>query len=88
MKKYMVIDVGGTAIKYALMDEEFHFGERGELPTPQDGLEHYLDTLAGLVEPYRKEISGVAFSMPFPCLDRSTLPGAICFPADILLRSG
>lgn len=64
MKKYMVIDVGGTAIKYALMDEEFNFYHKGELPTPKTGLEPYFNTLTELVMPYQSEISGVAFSMP------------------------
>lgn len=36
LKKYMVIDVGGTAIKYALMDEDYNFLEKGEVLTPQE----------------------------------------------------
>lgn len=64
LKKYMVIDVGGTAIKYALMDEEYNFFEKGEVPTPQDTLENYLDTLVNLIEVHKTEISGVACAMP------------------------
>ena len=29
LKKYMVIDVGGTAIKYGFMDEKYNFLEKG-----------------------------------------------------------
>ncbi len=64
LKKYMVIDVGGTAIKYALMDEEYKFLEKGEVPTPQDTLENYLNTLENLILPWKDQISGVACSMP------------------------
>lgn len=64
LKKYMVIDVGGTAIKYALMDENFEFYEKGEVPTPQDTLENYLSTLEDLIMPWKGTISGVACSMP------------------------
>ena len=64
MRKYMVLDVGGTAIKYALMDESYTFLEKGEVLTPQDTLENYLSTLENIIAPYRTEISGVACSMP------------------------
>lgn len=64
LKKYMVIDVGGTAIKYALMDESYQFIEKGEVSTPQDTLDNYLNTLVTLIEHYKDEISGVACSMP------------------------
>ena len=30
MKKYLVIDIGGTAIKYAFMNENGDFLEKGE----------------------------------------------------------
>ncbi len=64
LKKYMVIDVGGTAIKYALMDVNYNFLEKGEVPTPQDTLDNYLNTLVNLIEIHKSEISGVACSMP------------------------
>lgn len=64
LKKYMVIDVGGTAIKYALMDEDYNFLEKGEVLTPQESLEIYLNTLVDLIQGYKQKISGVAFSMP------------------------
>ena len=35
MKKYCVIDVGGTNIKHALMDEEANILEKGEVETPR-----------------------------------------------------
>lgn len=33
MKKYLVIDAGGTAVKYALMNESAKILERGKFPT-------------------------------------------------------
>lgn len=35
MSNYLAIDVGGTAIKYALCDENAKFSDKGEVPTPQ-----------------------------------------------------
>ena len=43
--EYLVIDVGGTAIKYACMNENAEFLERGEIPTPLDSLDSYLAAL-------------------------------------------
>ena len=39
MKKYLVLDVGGSAIKYAVMDAEKNIYERGKVPTPLDCLD-------------------------------------------------
>ena len=37
MSNYLTIDVGGTNIKYALMDENAEIKEKDEVPTPYDG---------------------------------------------------
>ena len=34
--KIMVFDVGGTEIKYSVMDEQMHRTNSGAVPTPQD----------------------------------------------------
>ena len=34
--KIMVFDVGGTEIKYSVMDEQMHRTDSGAVPTPQD----------------------------------------------------
>ncbi len=35
MRKFLSIDVGGTNIKYALMEEDASILEKGEVPTPK-----------------------------------------------------
>ena len=50
MALYLGIDVGGTNIKYALMDRDGSILEKGEMPTPMDGLEVYLETLVSVRE--------------------------------------
>ena len=39
LKKCLCIDVGGTAIKYGLIDAEVNLTDKGEVPTPYDGVE-------------------------------------------------
>ena len=34
---YLVFDIGGSSIKYALMNEEAKFLDKGKVPTPSVG---------------------------------------------------
>lgn len=43
--KVMVFDVGGTEIKYSVMDEQLNRTDTGSTPTPADSQEHFLNTL-------------------------------------------
>lgn len=67
MKKYLVLDVGGTFTKYALMDEEAEILEKSKVPTPdyenhtKDDFYHVLD---GVVKEYKDQVTGIAISMP------------------------
>jgi predicted NBD/HSP70 family sugar kinase len=63
MKKYIVYDVGGSFIKFALMDqEEIHM--KGKVKTPHDSFESFLDTLEHAYQPFIGSVDGVAISMP------------------------
>lgn len=48
MKQYLVLDIGGTFIKYALMGEDGSFLESGKVPSPMDSLESLLDAVAAV----------------------------------------
>jgi len=63
-KEYLVLDVGGSAIKYALMDEEASFLEKGQVSTPLDTIGHFTETIGSLFDRYREKIEGLAISMP------------------------
>ncbi len=39
--KVMVFDVGGTEIKYSVMDDTMNYYESGSVPTPSDSQEHF-----------------------------------------------
>lgn len=60
--KILVIDVGGTFIKYAVMNESAEIPERGKVPTP---LESHEEFISKLVEIYKSvEVGGIAISLP------------------------
>ena len=46
--EYLVFDVGGTAIKYALMNDELEMLEKGSVPTPLDTLENFLEVIKSI----------------------------------------
>ena len=63
---YAVIDVGGSAIKYALMDETGRFVKKSSLPTPKNSLSNFIDTIGDIVDDFKKNylIKGLAVSIP------------------------
>ena len=63
MEQYLVMDVGGSHIKYALMTPDAIL-EKGEVVTPRDTLDHFLDTLVSLYQKYEGQIQGIALSVP------------------------
>ena len=60
--KVMVFDVGGTEIKYSVMDEQLNRADAGSVPTPGDTQEHFLATLEALYRPHAAEVDGIAMS--------------------------
>lgn len=63
MKKYCVIDVGGTNIKFALMDEDANILEKGEVETPHDSLDSFIESIGRIYDGY-EDVSGIAMSAP------------------------
>lgn len=64
MKKYVGIDVGGTEIKYALLDEKAQFLEKGSIDTPHTNLEAFVEAIGAIVDRYKPEIEAVVMSVP------------------------
>lgn len=64
LKKCLCIDVGGTAIKYGLIDSDVNLTDKGEVPTPYDGVEAYLDALEQLYRKVEDKVEGIAMSVP------------------------
>lgn len=62
--KLMVFDVGGTEIKYSVMDESLERRHSGSVPTPMTCQEDFIDVLYGIYEPFKDEVEGIAMSLP------------------------
>lgn len=61
--EYLVFDVGGTAIKYALMNDELEMLEKGNVPTPLDTLENFLEVIKSIYTRY-SSVDGIAMRLP------------------------
>jgi len=64
MKTYLCIDIGGTSIKYAILNEEGSIIEKKETPTPLKSIHALYETLDGIILPIQNQIEGIAISMP------------------------
>lgn len=65
--EYLVIDSGGTFIKYAVMNEKADILEKGKVKTPdykKNTLEDYLDVLYSIFQRYGANVKGIAMSTP------------------------
>lgn len=81
----LVLDVGGTALKYALMDDEAKIIESGSIDTPHDTFETFINTICDIYKKYRQDIDGIALSLPGN-IDSDTghiyAPGALTYNAN------
>jgi len=64
IKKCLCIDVGGTAIKHGIIDPDVNLTDKGEVPTPYDGVEAYLDALEQIYRKAEDKVQGIAMSVP------------------------
>lgn len=66
MKKYVVIDIGGTSIKHALMNEEGEILEKGSIKTKGEDIDIFIESIGDVVDLYKEknEILGLACSSP------------------------
>lgn len=59
--RYLTIDVGGTAIKYNIVDENIEIFEKGSIDTNKEDIFYSLDQV---ITPYLDQIDGIALSFP------------------------
>lgn len=66
---YLVFDVGATYVKYAWMTAEGEIEEKGKIPTknkPEDGVQDFVESLAGIYDRYKEKgiVEGIAMGLP------------------------
>ena len=56
-------DVGGSTVKYGVVDESFEVLEKNKIPTPQNE-EKFIDSLSNIIQDNLSNISKVSVAMP------------------------
>ena len=64
MSRYLCIDMGGTTIKYGIVDEHLAITDTGTIHTEINDYQVLLDDLMQIIEPHAKSCSGISFSIP------------------------
>ncbi len=62
MKKYLTMDIGGTFIKYSVMDTNYHEEHLKSVPTKEKP-EEFKEQLITIVDEVRESIQGIAISI-------------------------
>ena len=65
MKKYLAIDIGKTSLKYAVINEELDFSDKGkEYISTVDSKDELFDAIRDVADQFRGEVEGVTITMP------------------------
>lgn len=64
MKKYLAVDLGGTAIKYGVITEDLQFVMKDKVPSRCDSWELFLEDLKKIYDEHGEGCEGMAISMP------------------------
>jgi predicted NBD/HSP70 family sugar kinase len=83
LRNYAAFDVGGSSIKYALMDEAGSIIKKSSIPTPKEGIEAFIETIGQAVEKMKFicPLEGIAMSMPGAVdVESGTIYGASAVP--------
>lgn len=64
MAAYLVLDLGGTFLKYALMTPEGEILEKGKVPSKADTLDKLLEVFRAAAQPFQGRYDKIAVSMP------------------------
>jgi beta-glucoside kinase len=64
--KYVCFDIGGTNVKYGLLDQQGNLLSQGSFPTIHSSKEEFVESLVLKIKKYEKkeEISGIGISLP------------------------
>ncbi|KRN28579.1 hypothetical protein IV38_GL000778 [Lactobacillus selangorensis] len=88
-KDYLSIDIGGTNIKYALIDRSGNINQKGKIKTPSSDLDAFVAVVRSLITKMQEQIRGITFSIPGKIDNQSGIVyhgGALTFLDNINFR--
>lgn len=89
MDVYLMFDLGGTSVKYAVSDEEGSFARTGSFKTPKEGMEHMLDEMERVYEAVLEDLDREdADSLTFKLRGPRIAGVGISSPGAVDIRAG
>lgn len=64
MTQYLAYDIGGTSLKYALIDKAGHIIKKSSMATYKDNLDGFLRTLYAVADKFKGQFNGIAVCAP------------------------
>ena len=64
MTQYLAFDIGGTKLKYALIDEKGHIFEKDRVKTNTENLDAFMKTVYEVADKYQGKFKGIAICAP------------------------
>lgn len=64
MTQYLSFDIGGTNLKYALIDQEGHILEKDRVKTNTENLDAFMQTMYEVADKYQGKFAGIAVCAP------------------------
>ncbi|WP_051303063.1 ROK family protein [Psychromonas aquimarina] len=61
---YLVLDIGGSSVKYAFIEDNWTTLSKDAFPTPKDGLDSLIKEIDKIVKRYPAQLTGIAISSP------------------------
>lgn len=79
---YLSIDIGGTFIKYGVLDKQGNIHTKGKVPTPARSIDALYDVISGFVEEASQTytLEGMAVSAPGAVKESGVIDGACALP--------
>ena len=62
--KLLTFDVGGTEIKYAIIEGALSISDKGYIPTPLDSFDSFVNVVKEINMPYKGTVDGIAMCLP------------------------
>lgn len=62
MAQYLVLDVGGSSVKYAIADDAYTLTDKGSIPNTFNGNAEFIEAIGRVYDTFADQVSGIAMS--------------------------
>ena len=69
MKNYIAFDIGGSSVKFGLVNEQGEILDKGSFKTPKEDFDILISKIVEVVDKYKKnmKLQGIGIKLPWSC---------------------